>query len=301
MLEINSLLSESSNLNTVGISTMDVIEILKLINNEDALVSKSVETELKNIELAVTAIADRFSRGGRIIYVGAGSSGRLGLMDAAEILPTYGIDSSRCYGIIAGGQAAVFEAVEGAEDSVELATSDFLANDISELDVIIGIAASGRTPYTIEFLKLSKQRDALTVSVTTNKPSQMSLITDFSIDVEVGPEVISGSTRMKSGTAQKMILNMISTSVMIKLGRVYQNQMIFVQASNEKLKHRACNIFKNCTNTDDVVAREWLNQSNYRVAEALLMFWYQIDFNDARLRLEQSKGNFSVAIEGLSR
>ena len=231
--------TETRNKNSMHIDQLDGKGIAKLINEEDHKVAEAVATQTDKIGEAIESIAKRFDQGGRIIYIGAGTSGRLGALDAIELTPTYSVPPERAFGILAGGQRAMFEAVEGAEDSTELAINDLKNIKLSERDTVIAIAASGRTPYAISSINYANQIGALSISVTCNDNNEMKDIAQIAISPVVGPEVITGSTRMKSGTAQKMVLNMISTGVMIKMGYVYENLMINVQPTNEKLINRA--------------------------------------------------------------
>lgn len=250
MIVLEKLTTESRNENTLNIDKVSTLEMVKIINNEDKKVAFAVENELENIAKAIDGIVDRINRGGRLIYIGAGTSGRLGILDASECPPTYGVSEELVQGIIAGGKEAIFRAKEGAEDSEELAITDLKDKSLSENDVIVGLAASGRTPYVIGGLKYANDIGALTISVTCNGDSEVSKVAQISIAPIVGAEVVTGSTRLKAGTAQKLVLNMLSTGTMIKLGKVYGNLMVDVKATNEKLVERAKRIVCEATGVE---------------------------------------------------
>ncbi len=226
---------------------MNVKEILTNINSEDKTVPLAVEKEIETIENLIEQIVVRMKKGGRLFYIGAGTSGRLGILDASECPPTYGVPDTMVIGIIAGGDMAIRKAVENAEDNTELAWKDLMEYNINEKDTVIGIAASGKTPYVLGGVLAAKKRNALTGGISCNKDSELSQAVDFGIELLVGSEFVTGSTRMKSGTAQKLVLNMISTTVMIQLGKVKGNKMIDMQLSNQKLVNRAINMI-----TDEV-------------------------------------------------
>jgi N-acetylmuramic acid 6-phosphate etherase len=217
---------------------MSVHDLLVNMNNEDKTVPHAIEKVIPSIEKLVNAVAEKMAAGGRLFYIGAGTSGRLGILDASEIPPTYGMPHGRVIGIIAGGDKAIRTPVENAEDNAEQAWTDLQVHQISQNDVLIGIAASGRTPYVIGGLKMARNNGIVTGCITCNSGSEVARHADFPIEVVVGPEFVTGSTRMKSGTAQKLVLNMISTSVMIKLGRVKGNKMVDMQLTNKKLVNR---------------------------------------------------------------
>jgi N-acetylmuramic acid 6-phosphate etherase len=226
-------------------------EILKNINQEDQKIALEVEKAIPSIELLIEAITDKLLNGGRLFYIGAGTSGRLGMVDASECPPSFGVPEDLVVGIIAGGQKAMFHAVENAEDDPQQAWLDLQAHQISPLDIVIGIAASGTTPYVIAGLEKCKVAGILTGSIACNKNSPLSTVADFPIEVVVGPEFITGSTRMKSGTAQKLVLNMISTTVMIKLGRIKDNKMVHMQLTNQKLFDRGVKMIMTELNIND--------------------------------------------------
>ena len=228
-LNLGKLTTESRNQNTLDIDKVSTIEMVRIINEEDKKVALAVEKEIPQIAKAIDGIVERMHKGGRLIYIGAGTSGRLGILDASECPPTYGVSEELVQGIIAGGMEAIFRAQEGAEDSRELAVSDLKSKALNNTDIVVGLAASGRTPYVIGGLEYANSIGALTVSVTCNADSEVSKCSSIAIAPVVGPEVVTGSTRLKSGTAQKLVLNMLSTGSMIKLGKVYGNLMVDVQ------------------------------------------------------------------------
>lgn len=299
MSNINTLTTETSNENSKNIDLLSSLDVVKVINNEDKKVALAVEQELPKIAEAVDAIAPRYKAGGRIIYCGAGTSGRMGTLDAVELTPTYSVDPSRAFGLLAGGAEAMYKAVEGAEDSKELAIEDLKRVDLTESDVVIGIAASGRTPYTISALEYANEVGALSVSVTCNGDSEMAKVAQISIAPVVGAEVISGSTRMKAGTAQKMVLNMISTAVMVKIGKVYRNYMVHVQPTNIKLVARAKNMIQVITGVDEERAAELFDLSKGKVATAIVMESKNVDCETAEDALAKAEGKVRQAIESL--
>lgn len=297
MVEIDRLISETVNEATEHIDELDALGIVTLIHEEDKKVAGAVESELPRIAEAVEAIAARFAKGGRIIYCGAGSSGRLGVLDAVELTPTYSVSPERAFGLLAGGKKAMYEAVEGAEDSKELAVSDLEAVDMKPEDCIIGIAASGRTPYTIAALEFGRRRGCLTVSLTCNEGGEMAKIADISIAPVVGPEAVSGSTRMKAGTAQKMVVNMLSTAVMIRLGKVYQNYMVQVRPTNEKLMARAARMIAEITGIGLAEALLMLEKADRRVDTAVVMTECGCKKEEAEEALVQAGGYVRKALE----
>ena len=272
------------------IDQLDGKGIAKLINEEDHKVAEAVATQTDKIGEAIESIAKRFDQGGRIIYIGAGTSGRLGALDAIELTPTYSVPPERAFGILAGGQRAMFEAVEGAEDSTELAINDLKNIKLSERDTVIAIAASGRTPYAISSINYANQIGALSISVTCNDNNEMKDIAQIAISPVVGPEVITGSTRMKSGTAQKMVLNMISTGVMIKMGYVYENLMINVQPTNEKLINRAEKILTQILKIEREYASTLLKEAKNNVAAAIIMNKKSVNYESAIKILGDNNG-----------
>lgn len=282
--------TETRNKNSMHIDQLDGKGIAKLINEEDHKVAEAVATQTDKIGEAIESITKRFDQGGRIIYIGAGTSGRLGALDAIELTPTYSVPPERAFGILAGGQRAMFEAVEGAEDSTELAINDLKNIKLSERDTVIAIAASGRTPYAISSINYANQIGALSISVTCNDNNEMKDIAQIAISPVVGPEVITGSTRMKSGTAQKMVLNMISTGVMIKMGYVYENLMINVQPTNEKLINRAEKILTQILKIEREYASTLLKEAKNNVAAAIIMNKKSVNYENAIKILGDNNG-----------
>lgn len=290
------LTTESRNPNTMHIDQLDGPGIAALINHEDQGVAAAVATQTAAIGEAIEAIAARFAQGGRIIYIGAGTSGRLGALDAIELTPTYSVSPKRAFGLLAGGDQAMYSAVEGAEDSKELAVADLKAHALTATDTVIGIAASGRTPYTIGGLEYANEVGALTVSVTCNADNQMMHLAQIAISPVVGPEVITGSTRMKAGTAQKMVLNTISTGVMIKSGYVYENLMINVQPTNEKLVHRATGILMQVLDIDEAAAAALLEEANHNVQAAIVMHKRAVSRDEALALLAEHDNRVDAVI-----
>lgn len=297
MINIDGLTTETVNEATKHIDEMDSLGIVTLINQEDKKVALAVEKELPAIARAVDAIVERYQGGGRIIYCGAGTSGRMGTLDSVELLPTYGVSPDRVFSLLAGGEKAMYRAVEGAEDSKELAVQDLEKIHLTDKDCVIGIAASGRTPYTLAALEYANEHGALSVSITCNKDSRMAETAQISIAPVVGPEVISGSTRMKAGTAQKMTANMISTAVMVRMGKVYQNYMVHVQPTNEKLVVRACGMISQITGADKETAHKALEEAGMKVPEAIVMLQAGCSLKTAAKALEETDGRVRAAVE----
>lgn len=293
------LTTESRNENTLNIDSVSTLEMVKLINEEDKKVPYAIEKELESIAKAVDVTAERLSKGGRLIYIGAGTSGRIGILDASECPPTYGVSPELVQGIIAGGNTAIFKAIEGAEDNPELGKQDLIDKKLTKNDVICGIAASGRTPYVIGAMKYAKEIGAAVLCITMNKDSEMASIADVPISVTVGPEAIMGSTRMKAGTAQKLIANMISTGTMIKLGKVYGNLMVDVKASNEKLYTRAKRIVMLATEAEEALAEKVLVETNYDVKLSILMITTGLQMSEAEKLLNDNKGYVRKAIDSV--
>ena len=270
-MKLKQLITEARNPASTHIDTMSTINMVKTINAEDQKVAQAVAKQNETIALAIDQAAEKFADGGRLIYIGAGTSGRLGVLDATELVPTYGIEPKRAVGLIAGGKEALFTAVEGAEDSITLGINDLQKIKLTADDIVIGIAASGRTPYVVGGLKYAKRSHALTIAIACVSKSVIGQNADIAIEAVVGPEVITGSTRMKAGTAQKMILNMISTGVMIKQGKVYQNVMIDVQPTNDKLIDRASRIISETAAITLKEAQTYLRLAGNNVAVAIVM------------------------------
>lgn len=268
---IGDLITEQINDRTKCIDMLNTYEILELINFEDNIVPAAVEKEINNIEKAVDAIVERIKEGGRLFYIGAGTSGRIGILDASECPPTFGTSSEMVQGIIAGGNDAILKAVEGVEDDEDLGRKIIQDRGINDKDVVLGITASGRTPFVIGAVKEAKKNGIKTIGLSNNVPSKISNEVDIAITPLVGPEVIMGSTRMKSGTAQKLVLNMITTATMIKLGKVYGNLMVDLQLSNLKLVDRAVRIIIHAADVSDKEALRYLEESAYCPKVAIVM------------------------------
>ena len=296
-IKLENLTTESRNSSSLNIDKVSTLDMVKIINNEDKKVALAVEKELVKIAEAIDGIVSGMQKGGRLIYIGAGTSGRLGILDASECPPTYGVSEELVQGIIAGGTEAIFRAKEGAEDSKELAIEDLKSKNITENDTIVRLAASGRTPYVIGGLEYANKIGALTVSITCNANSEVAKVSKVSIAPVVGAEVVTGSTRMKAGTAQKLVLNMLSTGTMIKLGKVYGNLMVDVRATNKKLVERAKKIVCEATGVDREVAEKVLKETNYDVKLSILMILTGLDINEAKEKLSQNKGYIAKAME----
>lgn len=298
-MEINlkKLDTEKINSKSKNIDKVSTLEVVKIINDEDKTVALAVERELPKIADAVDVIVENIKLGGRLIYIGAGTSGRLGVLDASECPPTYGVPHELVRGIMAGGEAAMFKAKEGAEDSKDLAVEDLKNINLSENDVVVGLAASGRTPYVIGGLEYANSIGAKTVSVSCVQNSEVSKVAKIGIEAVVGAEVVTGSTRMKAGTAQKMVLNMLSTGTMIKLGKVYGNLMIDVRPTNEKLVQRAKNIIKTCTECSEDEAYDLLLKSENDVRVAIFMKLSNLNRSEAIEVLERNENNISAALK----
>ncbi|GAB4236310.1 MAG: N-acetylmuramic acid 6-phosphate etherase [Acidobacteriota bacterium] len=265
------------------------------MNAEDTRVPVALRPHLPRLAEAVEAIAERWRRGGRVVYAGAGTSGRLGVLDAAEWPPTFGVPRDRVVALIAGGAEALVQAVEGAEDDAVAGEADVAAAAVAAADTVVGLAASGRTPYTIAALREARRRGALTLAVTCNPGSELGRLADFAVEVETGPEVVTGSTRLKAGTAQKLVLNMLSTALMVRLGYVYDNLMVNVQPSNEKLRQRAARIVVELTGADIETARRVLEAAG-EVPAAVVMLRCGCSAAEARDRIRRH-GSLRAALE----
>ncbi len=300
-VNLKKISTETRNCNTMNIDKLSSFEILKKINNEDKTVANCVEKAIPQINFLVEEVISAFKKNGRLIYIGAGTSGRIGVLDASECPPTYGVDSNMVIGIIAGGKDALINAVEGAEDSKDLAVEDLKNIKLTKNDVVVGIAASGRTPYVLGAIEYAKIVGAITGCITTSSGTILADIVDFPIEAITGPEPITGSTRMKSGTAQKMICNMITTTAMIRLGKVYENLMIDLKATNQKLISRMISIIKEVTGYDDDVAKEKLKQYK-NVKSVILSYLTNItDPDEISKLLEKNDGNIQQVISEINR
>ena len=295
-MNLEGLPTEARNEATKKIDQVSTLEMVTLINQEDQKVAQAIEKVLPQIAAAIDAAAERFKKGGRLIYCGAGTSGRLGALDAIELTPTYSVSPERAFGILAGGEKAMYQAIEGAEDSKELAIEDLTQHQLTARDVVIEIAASGRTPYAVSAIEYGKKVGALTISVTCNNQSPMNQLAEIGIAPIVGPEVITGSTRMKAGSAQKMVLNMFSTGIMVKVGNIYQNLMVNVQPTNEKLMQRATNIIKEAAEIEESQAKEYLEAAQLEVAPAIVMAKAHVDFQKAKQLLAEHDGRISEVL-----
>lgn len=291
------MLTEESNPRTTGLDRFSTLEIVTAMNDEDATVTAAVREALHAIAQAVDAIAERLRAGGRLIYVGAGTSGRLGVLDAVECVPTFSVDPGLIIGVIAGGDPALTQAIEGAEDSAEDGQRDLRAVGVSAQDAVVGIAASGRTPYVLGALDYADTLGALTVAVSCNDPAPMLDHAQIAIPVVVGPEVLAGSTRLKAGTAQKMVLNMISTAVMVRFGKVYSNLMVDVKVTNQKLAERARRIVSRIAGVDDAEAARLLSLTANEVKPAIVVARRGVSPDEARALLQAADGVLRAVID----
>ena len=294
---LSTLITEQRNPNSMHVDSLSAFEIVQLMNKEDKQVPLAIEKCLPQIAQAVECIVAAFQQGGRLVYIGAGTSGRLGVLDASECPPTFGVSPEMVKGIIAGGERALRHPIEGAEDSKTHAVVDLQTIQFSSKDVLVGIAASGRTPYVIGALEYAKSLGSVTVSIASNPNSAMANIVDIAIDTVVGPEVLTGSSRLKSGTAQKLVLNMLTTASMILMGKCYQNLMVDVQASNEKLKARAIRIVMQATDCDKALAEETLKQADQNAKLAIMMILSGLDRAQAEALLEKHQGKLQLALK----
>ena len=294
---LSTLITEQRNPNSTNVDCLSALEIVQLMNEEDKQVPLAIEKCLPQIAQAVERIVAAFQQGGRLVYIGAGTSGRLGVLDASECPPTFGVSPEMVKGIIAGGERALRHPIEGAEDSKAQAVVDLQTIQFSSKDVLVGIAASGRTPYVIGALEYAKSLGSVTVSISSNPNSAMANIVDIAIDTVVGPEVLTGSSRLKSGTAQKLVLNMLTTASMILMGKCYQNLMVDVQASNEKLKTRAIRIVMQATDCDKALAEETLKQAEQNAKLAIMMILSGLDRAQAEALLEKHQGKLQLALK----
>ena len=294
---LSTLITEQRNPNSMHVDSLSALEIVQLMNEEDKQVPLAIEKCLPQIAQAAECIVAAFQQGGRLVYIGAGTSGRLGVLDASECPPTFGVSPEIVKGIIAGGERALRHPIEGAEDSKTQAVVDLQTIQFSSKDVLVGIAASGRTPYVIGALEYAKSLGSVTVSIASNPNSAMANIVDIAIDTVVGPEVLTGSSRLKSGTAQKLVLNMLTTASMILMGKCYQNLMVDVQASNEKLKARAICIVMQATDCDKALAEETLKQADQNAKLAIMMILSGLDRAQAEALLEKHQGKLQLALK----
>lgn len=296
-MDLTKFATETRNPNTQDLDIMTSLEIVTVMNQEDRNVCLAIEETLPEIAKLVDVVAAAFEKGGRLIYMGAGTSGRLGVLDASECPPTYGVSPEQVVGLIAGGDYALRNAVEGAEDSREFGVQDLKDRNLTKDDVVVGIAASGRTPYVLGGLAYAKELGCVTAAVACNKNSAIGQAADIAIEAQPGPEVLTGSTRLKAGTTQKLILNMITTAAMVRTGKAYHNLMVNVVQSNEKLRTRAENIVMDSTGVEREEARATIDKADGNVKLAITMILTETDVEGAKNLLEQAKGHVRVAIK----
>jgi N-acetylmuramic acid 6-phosphate etherase len=296
--DLSALTTEASNPQTAHLDAMPVEDLLRAMNAEDRRVPEAVAAQIPQIARAVACAVAALRGGGRLVYLGAGTSGRLGVLDAAECPPTFGTDPSAVVGLLAGGEEAMFRAVEGAEDDPALGARDLAAIGLSDRDVVIGLAASGRTPYVLGGLDHARSVGARTVAVACNPGSEVGRHTEIAIELDNGPEVLTGSTRLKAGTSQKLVLNMISTAAMVGLGKVYRNLMVDVRPTNEKLLARAIRIVRDATDCDEQTARAALAAADQHAKTAIVAVLCGVDAAQARERLVAADGFVRSAVTG---
>jgi N-acetylmuramic acid 6-phosphate etherase len=295
--QMDEMLTEQVDPRYGQIDTASVEELARLMNEADTTVPAAVRAAMSQIVPAIEAVSDRLARGGRLFYIGAGTAGRIGVLDASECVPTFNTPHDLVQGIIAGGPEAILNAIEGAEDDVDAGTRVIADHGVAEADAVIGIAASGRTPYVLAALRAARQRGALTVSLSCNLATPLSGEADYPIEVPVGPEVLAGSTRLKAGTAQKLVLNMISTIAMVRLGKTFGNLMVDLRATNGKLRERAARIVQAVTGADRDRAEAALQQAGLDVKLAILIVGRDLDVDEARHRLMAAQGRLRAALE----
>ncbi|HEY9368993.1 N-acetylmuramic acid 6-phosphate etherase [Streptomyces sp.] len=294
--ELAALTTEAFRPELAEIDQLPTLDIARIMNGEDATVPGAVGARLPLIAAAIDATAARMARGGRLIYAGAGTAGRLGVLDASECPPTFNTDPSEVLGLIAGGPSAMVEAVEGAEDSAELAAADLEKLGLTADDTVVGVSASGRTPYAIGAVEHARAAGALTIGLSCNADSPLAAAAEHGIEIVTGPELLTGSTRLKAGTAQKMVLNMISTITMIRLGKTYGNLMVDVRASNDKLQARSRRIVSLATDAPDAEIERALTAADGEVKTAILMILAGVDAASAERRLAESRGHLRAAL-----
>lgn len=299
-INLTHLETEQSNTQSIGIDRSSTEEMLIMMNNEDEKVSKVVREQIPKIAQLIDGVHESLQTGGRLFYIGAGTSGRLGILDASECPPTFGVSYELVQGIIAGGQNAILRAQEGVEDSKEKGQEDLIIHEVTPKDFVIGIAASGRTPYVIGALEYCKKIGVSTGSISCVSEAELSKVADYPVEVVVGSEVITGSTRLKAGTAQKLILNMISTGVMIKLGKVYKNYMVDVSPSNKKLVTRAVGMIKDITGVDEERAHALYEDSHQHVKTAIVMELGKVSYRDATALLDNTNGHVAEALKNMN-
>lgn len=293
-------LTEQRNAASRNLDRMSSLEIITLMNREDRKVAVAVKRELPAIARAVDAVVAQVRRGGRLIYVGAGSSGRMAVLDAAECPPTFGISQKQMFALIAGGRRAVTGAVEGAEDSVANGERDLRKVKLTGNDIVVGICASGTTPYVLGAMRYAREKEAITIAITSNRNMPVAKLAKIVIAVETGPEVLTGSTRLKAGTSQKMVLNMLSTAVMVRLGHVYENLMVDMTLSNQKLADRAVHMLAQASGARLSTAGHAVRQAQHNLRVALVMLKRGINAVDAKQLIKAAKGNLRRALEARS-
>ena len=295
-MDLNKMMTETRNPDTMHLDEMSALEIVTAMNREDRKVPEGIEPVLPQIAAVVETVEAAFRNGGRLFYLGAGTSGRLGVLDASECPPTFGVEPGMVVGLIAGGDRALRFPIEGAEDSRELGRKDLEEHDLCARDVVVGIAASGRTPYVLGALDYARSIGCKTAAIACNKGSAVGQAADIAIEAQVGPEVLTGSTRLKAGTAQKMILNMITTGAMVRIGKAYQNLMVDVVQSNEKLETRAENIVIAATGVERSQARQTIDAAGGKVKLAITMILTGRDVEQAAQLLEEAGGRVRDAL-----
>lgn len=295
-MNLGELTTEARNPRSAGLDAMDTRQLMELMNDEDQTVALAVRAALPEITAAVDLIAESLRSGGRLIYVGAGTSGRLGLLDAVECPPTFDTDSEQVTALLAGGNGAFLQAVEGAEDDLETAAADIDGLEVGPDDTVVGITASGRTPYVIAALRRAREHGARTVALACNTDSLIGREAEVAIEVATGPEVLTGSTRLKAGTAQKMVCNMLSTAAMVRIGKTYGNFMVDMRPTNDKLVDRARRIVAAATGSDEETAAEALTAAGGRTKVAVVMLLAGVDTALAEQLLERSSGSVSAAV-----
>ncbi|MCP1440052.1 N-acetylmuramic acid 6-phosphate etherase [Erwinia persicina] len=300
-MDLGALISETRNADTMDLDSLSTLEMVTKFNDQDATVAAAVRRTLPQVAQAVDAAAASLQEGGRLIYMGAGTSGRLGVLDASECPPTFGVPHGLVVGVIAGGPGALLKAVEGAEDDEQLGVSDLQALKLTPQDMVVGLAASGRTPYVIGALRFARQSGCRTAAISCNPDSPIAHEAAIAISPVVGPEALTGSTRLKSGTAQKLVLNMISTGAMVKIGKVYQNLMVDMQATNVKLVDRACRMVCQATGCEREEAERALRQTAYEVKTAILMVLSGLDATKAATLLAEHGGFLRAALQASMR
>lgn len=298
-INLSKMVTESRNPASAEIDTLPTLEMLALINREDQQVPVAVEATLPEVAKVVDLLVEAFAQGGRLIYCGAGTSGRLGILDASECPPTYGTPREQVIGLIAGGHTAILQAVENAEDNAEMGAQDLRNLDFNARDLLVGIAASGRTPYVLGAMAYARSVGATVASISCNPGSEMSKAADIAIEPRVGPEVVTGSSRMKAGTAQKLILNMITTGAMIRSGKVYSNLMVDVEATNAKLLQRQVNIVVEATECSSEQAEQALNECHRHCKTAIVMILGDLSATEASAILAKNNGFIRKALQGI--